>query len=184
MRALSLVGLLHSFTKKFGRSDMSALEAGGKAPDFTLPTMNGDSFSLQQALRKGPVLLAFFKISCPVCQFAMPYAERLFQAAQGKNVSVIGVSQDDEKATAAFMKQYRLTLPIALDDIKSYPASNAYGLTNVPTFFLVNPSGEIEVSLVGWFREDIDRIYHAIVAEPEPAPFFRLAENVPELKFG
>lgn len=162
---------------------MSALEAG-KAPDFTLPTMSGGSFSLQEALRKGPVLLAFFKISCPVCQLAMPYAERLFQVAKGKKVTVIGVSQDDQKATAAFIKQYGLTLPVALDDLKTYGVSNAYGLTNVPTFFLINSSGDIDIALVGWYREEIDRIYQSIMAESRPAPFFLANENVPELKYG
>ncbi len=163
---------------------MSALEAGVKAPDFTLPTMSGDSFSLQAALRQGPVLVVFFKASCPVCQFAMPYAERLFQAAKGKKVTIVAVSQDDQKTTAAFMKQYRLTLPVALDEPKTYPASNAYGLTNVPTFFLVSPAGDIEVSSVGWSREDVDRMYHALMAEPQPTPFFHSGEHVPELKFG
>jgi peroxiredoxin len=163
---------------------MSALEAGVKAPDFTLPTMSGESFSLAVALRQGPVLLAFFKISCPVCQFAMPYAERLFQAAKGKKVTIIGVSQDVEKSTAAFMREYRLTLPIALDDTNSYPASNAYGLTTVPTFFLINPTGEIEISSAGWSREEVDHMYQDVMSEPNPAPFFMPNERVPELKFG
>ncbi len=163
---------------------MSALEAGAKAPDFTLPTMGGGSFSLSGALQQGPVLMVFYKISCPVCQFAMPYAERLFQAAEEKNVSVIAVSQDDQKSTAAFMKEYRLTLPTALDDGKTYPVSNAYGLTNVPTFFLVNTSGVIEISSVGWMREEVERMYEALMAESNPAPFFRADELVPELKFG
>lgn len=180
----SLKNIFHTVAKKFRRSDMSALEAGTKAPDFTLPTMKGDSFSLSQALRHGPVLLVFFKISCPVCQFAMPYAERLFQASKGKPSTVIAISQDDQKATAAFMKEYSLTLPVALDDTEKYPASNAYGLTNVPTFFLVEPSGNIEISSVGWMREEVERMHRAVMAEPQPAPIFRAGEQVPELKFG
>jgi peroxiredoxin len=129
-------------------------------------------------------LLAFFKISCPVCQFAMPYIERMFQATKGKKVTVIAVSQDDQKATASFMKEYKLTLPVALDDTKTYPASNAYGLTTVPTFFLVNPSGEIEIASPGWMREEIERMYHSMMAEPQPAPFFHAGEKIPEMKFG
>lgn len=163
---------------------MSALEAGAKAPDFALPTVNGELFVLSKALAGGPVLLVFFKISCPVCQFAMPYAERLFQAARGKKVTILAVSQDDAKATSAFMKEYNLTLPIALDDTRTYPASNAYGLTNVPTFFFVDPSGEIEISSVGWSRTDIDRIYSALRVDAPSAPFFHAGEQVPELKFG
>jgi len=163
---------------------MSALKAGSKAPDISLSTVSGQSFSLSKSLHDGPVLLVFFKISCPVCQFAMPYAERLFQAATGKAVTVIGVSQDDLKATTAFMQQYQLTLPIALDTLKTYSASNAYGLTNVPTFFLVNPSGHIEIASVGWMRDDVESIYKAIVSGPPPVPFFHPGESVPEVKFG
>lgn len=163
---------------------MSALEAGVKAPEINLPTMSGHTFTLSKQLQEGPVLLVFYKSSCPVCQFAMPYAERLFQAAKGKKVSIVAISQDDQKGTAAFMKEYKLSLPVALDDTKSYPASNAYGLTNVPTFFLVNTSGEIEISSVGWAREDVEKIYNSLMADRQPAPFFHAGEKVPELKFG
>ena len=61
---------------------MPALEAGIVAPDFILPTVDGKQVSLAQALKKGPVVLAFFKISCPVCQYAFPYFERLYQPNQ------------------------------------------------------------------------------------------------------
>lgn len=181
---MSIAAFFHSLFKKSRRSEMATLEAGVKAPEIKLPTMSGDTFTLSQALQNGPVLLAFFKISCPVCQFAMPYAERLFQAAKGKKATVIGVSQDNEKATASFMKEYRLTLPVALDDTHTYPASNAYGLTTVPNFFLVNPSGQIEIASVGWSREEVDRMYRSIMSEAKPAPFFHAGERVPELKFG
>lgn len=163
---------------------MATLEAGVKAPDFTLPTMDGGTFSLGEALRSGPVLLAFFKISCPVCQFAMPFAERLFRAAKGKKITIIAVSQDTDKPTAAFMREYGLSLPIALDDTKTYPASNAYGLTSVPTFFLVNPEGDIQIASVGWSREDVEQMYREAMSEPDPAPFFKPDERIPELKFG
>jgi peroxiredoxin len=181
---MSIRAFFASRFKKSRRSEMSALEAGVKAPEIQLPTMSGGNFTLSKALENGPVLLVFFKISCPVCQFAMPYAERLFQAAKGKNVTVIAVSQDNEKATGSFMKEYRLTLPVALDDTNTYPASNAYGLTTVPNFFLVHPSGNIETASVGWSREEVDRMYHSIMAETQPAPFFHAGERVPELKFG
>ncbi len=160
---------------------MATLEAGVKAPRFTLPTMTGDTFSLSEALKNGPVLLAFFKISCPVCQFAMPYVERIFQAAKGKPVTVVAVSQDDQRATAAFLKEYRITMPVALDDTKSYPASNAYGLTTVPTFFLVNPDGDIGIASIGWLGEGQEQFYRALAGG---GAYFRTDERIPELKYG
>ena len=81
---------------------MSALVPGASAPDFKLPLIGGGEFSLQQALAKGPVVLVFFKISCPVCQYSLPYFDRLAQALKDKGVSVVAISQDDEENTRSF----------------------------------------------------------------------------------
>jgi hypothetical protein len=45
-----------------------------------------------------------------------------------------------------------------LDDTNTYPVSNAYGLTNVPTTFWIGQDGEIEISSVGWDRSDFEQI--------------------------
>ena len=61
-----------------------------------------------------------------------------------------------KKDTAAFIKEYGITFPVLLDDTSTYPVSNAYGLTNVPTIFWIAPDGEIEISSVGWMRKEIE----------------------------
>ena len=144
---------------------MAAIEAGKTAPSFSLPLMTGESFSLADALKQGPVLLAFFKISCPVCQFTFPYLERIHKAVKGKNVTIVGVSQNSKGDTASFAKQYGVTFPIVLDDPRKYPASNAYGITNVPTVFYIASDSEIEVSSVGWSKADIEQIARKIGEE-------------------
>jgi len=137
---------------------MAALAAGKQAPDFSLPTIDGKTVSLQEALKRGPVVLAFFKVSCPVCQYAFPFYERMFQANRQSNVSFLGVSQDKAKDTEAFLKQFGVTFPVGLDDPKHYAVSNAYGLTNVPTLFYIDPSGEIEISSVSWSKADVEAV--------------------------
>jgi len=127
---------------------MAALTAGMAAPDFKLQTMDGKQFALRDALTRGPVVAAFFKISCPVCQFAFPFLERIYKAHGGKKVTIVGVSQNEEKDTAGFIKEYGVTFPVLLDDTKNYAASNAYGLTNVPSIFWIGQDGEIEISSV------------------------------------
>ncbi len=114
---------------------MAAFTAGTKAPDFSLSALDGGKFSLQQALQRGPVLVAFFKISCPICQYSFPFFDRLHQAFGNRNVTIVGISQDNDRDTAAFMKQYGVTFPVLLDDPNGYTVSNAYGLTNVPRCF-------------------------------------------------
>ena len=116
---------------------MSALAAGTKAPDFNLNNLEGKAFTLRDALAQGPVVAAFFKVSCPVCQYAFPFLERIHRNYRGQAVSFVGISQNDKKDTAAFVKQYGVTFPVLLDDTKTFPVSNAYGLTTVPSIFWI-----------------------------------------------
>jgi peroxiredoxin len=138
--------------------NMAALTPGTTAPDFKLSTMDGKPFSLREALARGPVVAAFFKISCPVCQYAFPFLERIYRTYSDKNVALVGISQNDRQDTAAFVKEYGVSFPVLLDDTRAFPVSNAYGLTNVPTIFWIAQDGEIEVSSVGWSRQDIEEI--------------------------
>jgi len=165
---------------------MPALTAGSKAPNISLPTLQGGKFSLASALEAGPVVLVFFKVSCPVCQMAFPFFERLHKAYRGKNVRVIGVSQDSAQETAAFAKEFGITFPLALDDTKTYPASNAYGLTNVPTVLLVNPGGEIDVSSVSWSRDELEDVSRRLAdaSAAYAVTIVRPEDNVPEFKPG
>ena len=135
---------------------MATLKAGTLAPDFTLPTMDGKKFSLGDALARGPVIAAFFKVSCPTCQYTFPFLERIHKAYGNKNVTIVGVSQNEKKDTASFIKEYGVTFPVLLDDTRTFPVSNAYGLTNVPSIFWIAPDGEIEISSVGWDRQEFE----------------------------
>jgi peroxiredoxin len=173
-----------------GPKDMAALPAGTKAPDFSLPTLSngkGDGkFSLQAALKEGPVLAAFFKVSCPVCQYTFPYLERLHRAHGGKKITIVGISQDNQRDTADFMKEYGVTFRILLEDPNGYAVSNAYGLTNVPTLFLIGQDGQIEITSVGWVKqevEDINRQFAAAQQTP-PLPIFQPGEDVRDFRAG
>jgi peroxiredoxin len=162
---------------------MPALTAGKVAPDVSLPSMHGKSFSLRDALRRGPVVLVFFKVTCPVCQYAMPFLDRLQQAHQGK-AQIVAISQHPKKETQQFMREYGITMPVLLDDPDHYPASNAFGLTNVPTIFLIARDGGIEISSVGWSRKDVEAIHRALSKTgPAPAVFHR-GEDIVDYKAG
>jgi peroxiredoxin len=165
---------------------MAALEAGKQAPQFELDAMDGSRFSLQDALGRGPVLAVFFKNSCPVCQYALPYYERVYKTYGKGKFSLVGVSQNEKNDTAEFMKRYGISFPMLLDDTKSYPASNAYGLTNVPTAFWISQDGDIEISSVGWSRQDFEEIVkRAASVNGQPVqPVFQPAEQIADFRAG
>jgi peroxiredoxin len=165
---------------------MAALNPGTTAPDFTLPTMDGKRFSLREALAQGPVVAAFFKISCPTCQYALPFLQRLYKAHGNKRISIVGISQNTKKDTAAFIKEYGLTFPALLDDTSTYPASNAYGLTNVPTIFWIAQDGQIGISSVGWIRKEIEELNQraAALSGASLKPLFHPSEQIADFRAG
>lgn len=181
-----------------GPKDMAALPAGTKAPDFSLPAVSGggDSgkdggrFSLHPALQQGPVLAAFFKVSCPVCQYTFPFLERIHKAHGDSKITVVGISQDNQRDTAAFLKLYGVTFRTLLDDPKGYAVSNAYGLTNVPSLFLIGQDGQIEVSSVGWVKQEVEEIHRKLVTAQQTAtsavfkPIFQPGEDVRDFRAG
>jgi peroxiredoxin len=169
-----------------GGKSMTALVAGTQAPDFNLTSIDGKPFSLQDALAQGPVVAAFSKVSCPVCQYAFPFLDRIYKNYGGRKVTFVGISQNDKKDTSNFMKQFGVTFPVLLDDTKTFRVSNAYGLTTVPTIFWIAPDGEVQVSSVGWSRQDVEEIARR-AAETNGAnvmPLFRAEEQIAEFRAG
>jgi peroxiredoxin len=161
----------------WGRHKKATLEAGSQAPSFRLKDLNGGMVSLEEILAKGPALLAFFKISCPVCQLTFPYLERL---AAGSGIQIVGISQDDMNATEAFNRRFGITFPSLLDPAKEgYPASNAFGITSVPSLFLVEPAGHIENAFSGFSKRDLETLGGRVGVKA-----FKADENVPEWKAG
>jgi peroxiredoxin len=166
---------------------MSALEAGVSAPEIQLPLVDGRKFSLTQALKRGPAVAAFFKVNCPVCQLAFPYLERIYKAySASSKFAFVGVSQNDAADTEDFNRRFGVTFPTLLDDMRKYPASNAYGLTNVPSIFLISPEGEVEFSIVGWSRQDMEELNRQLagISGLKVARLFNPGEQVPDYKPG
>jgi len=168
------------------RSKMSALSVGASAPDFSTGTLDGKPFSLKGALAHGPVVLAFFKVSCPTCQYALPFYERLFKAYKNQHVILVGVSQNDAQDTKAFAREFGIALPVLLEDTRRYPISNAYGLTNVPTIFWIDPDGEIELTSVGWSKPDFEKVNQkmATAASIAAARLYQRGEDVLDYRAG
>jgi peroxiredoxin len=178
---------MSSLKKLFGGKRMAALTAGTKAPQFELSAINGTKFSLADRLTRGPVLAAFFKISCPVCQYAFPYLERIYKTyGNSGKLTIVGISQNEKNDTAEFNRRYGVTFPVLLDDTKSFPVSNAYGLTNVPTAFWIGEDGEIEISSVGWVRQEFEEIARkaAESAGTSPKPLFQASEQIADFRAG
>jgi peroxiredoxin len=156
------------------------LAAGQRAPDFRLEDLNGGERVLSELLPAGSVVLAFFKVSCPTCQFTLPFLERIYRGLPAGGARMFPVSQDDADATREFLQEFGITMPTLLDSSRfGYPASNAYGLSHVPSMFLIEGDGTIAWSLVGFNRKEIEALGGKFGVNP-----FQPGERVPEMKSG
>ena len=164
---------------------MSLIKVGKSAPPFGLTAIDGKSYSLQEGLKNGPVLAAFFKVTCPTCQYTLPFLERIHQQLRPSGVQIWGVAQDGDKDSRRFARDYALTFPILIDD-KPYRVSREYGLEYVPTLFLIEPDGAIAIESEGFAKRDLLAIQRSL-AEALVAPvgeLFSPRESVPEYKPG
>jgi len=159
---------------------MTTIVAGQTAPDFSLKSIDGTKYSLPELLSRGPVFVSFFKVSCPVCQFTFPFLERLSKRYGSKDVNFLGISQDNARATKEFADEYGVTFPVVLD-AEGYPASNAYGLTNVPTGLLIETDGSVKIASLGFNKKDLEDVA-AELSQRHKMPLsalFRPDESVP-----
>jgi peroxiredoxin len=167
--------------------EMTHIVAGNMAPGFSLKALDGKEHALEQLMQQGPVVAAFFKVSCPVCQFTFPFLERIYKRYGGDHLTFLGISQDEAGATKDFAKEFGTTFPTLLDEKeKGYPASNAYGLTSVPTIFLIETDGTVKISCMGFDKKDLESIASVLAERKKttPSALFRPDESVPAHKPG
>ena len=133
--------------------------AAPKAP-FLSP--EGTPLSTADVVAKGhglPVLLAFFKTSCPICQLTWPYLQRLHEAYGGKAAHVVGVSQNDDASSRAYYAEHgHATFDLLLDEEPAFAASNAFGVESVPHLVLLSPQGTVLDVFAGWSKERMEAL--------------------------
>lgn len=156
------------------------LRSGHRAPDFKLARLGGGTATLSDLVAGGRALLAFFKTTCPVCQLTFPFLERLNRGPASNPIAVYAISQDDPESTLEFNSRFGITFPTLLDTEESgYPASNAYGISHVPSLFLVERDGAIAWSMEGFNKRELQA-----VAAQAGVKLFHPGEQVPAWKAG
>ena len=122
--------------------DVACVADAKPAADFTLPTLDGKSFTLSSVKGK-VVLLNFWATWCGPCKAEIPAFVEL-QQQYGKDLVVVGLSVDDPADKAkAFATTYKINYTVVLglghDDIQ-----DAYGpIYGIPASFLISRDGKV-----------------------------------------
>lgn len=92
-----------------------ALSVGADAPAFTVKDTNGNTVSLSDYAGKTVVLYFYPKDDTPGCTKEACGFRDYYADYQGKNVTVFGVSMDDESSHQAFTEKFNLPFPLLAD---------------------------------------------------------------------
>src|ERR1043166_5018018 len=116
------------------------IKEAGPTPDFTLLNAEGKKVSLKD-FRGKTVFLNFWATWCVPCREEMPAMEKLYQEYKDKNFVVFAINVKDRKQEAiAFLKELKLTYPVAFDPEAEVAA--LYGAWGLPTTYIINSKGE------------------------------------------
>ena len=112
-----------------------------RAPDFTLPSVNGQDVQLS-SYRGKVVLLAFWSMNCPSCQQKILLLQQAFERAGNSGFSIITVhGPAREEAVKSYCSSHGLTLPVLLD--LQANVGSAYDVIQLPATFILDQYGVI-----------------------------------------
>ncbi|MBP0903440.1 peroxiredoxin family protein [Mariniflexile gromovii] len=112
--------------------------------DFELVNQNGEKIKLSEHLGKY-ILIDFWASWCAPCRKSNIELVKIYETNKNKGLIIIGVSIDDEKKswTQAIEKDGLTWINVSDLKGKENTAAIKYGVTGVPTNFLINAKGII-----------------------------------------
>ena len=106
----------------------AALATGGKAPDFTLRSANGNMVSLSGSLARGPVVLVFYRGAwCPYCNVELRAYQEAMARINDLGATLVAVSPQTPDNSQSSKEKNELTFDVLSD--AGFAVSDAYGLT-------------------------------------------------------
>ena len=119
---------------------------GRPAPQLPTQVLSGHRVTLA-SLRGKPAVVNFWASWCGPCKKEAPQLEGLAKSLHGK-ASLVGVDWNDAADNArSFISENHWSYPVLRDGAGE--VGNAYGLTGLPTTFVLDAKGDIAETLRG-----------------------------------
>jgi peroxiredoxin Q/BCP len=133
---------------------MNTLQAGDKAPQFTLLDQNDNSVSLAQFGEKRVLVYFYPKAMTPGCNIQAQGLRDSIEALDKLNVEVLGISPDATKRLVKFTEKFQLNFRLLSDE--DHQVADQFGVWGLKKFmgkeydgihrlsFLIDGQGNIE----------------------------------------
>ena len=131
-----------------------------KPTDFSLPFLNSETNTTLSAHKGKVVFLNFWATWCPPCRAEMPSMEVLYQHFKDQGLEMLAINGGEDPAMVEkFINDNHYTFPVLSD--RRNRISTLYGVTGIPTTFIIDRQGMIIGRLVGAIYWDDPKIIAA-----------------------
>ena len=122
------------------RIEREGLKAGTPAPAFNLPTVNGNTVSLDE-FRGRKVLLVFSDPHCGPCDALAPQLAKLHRKHENNGLAFVMVGRGGAEENKKKVTEYGIKFPVAVQE--RWKLSKQYGIFATPVAFLIDKDGVI-----------------------------------------
>jgi cytochrome c biogenesis protein CcmG, thiol:disulfide interchange protein DsbE len=128
-------------------------DTGSLAPEFDLPTLEGDSTLSSDELKGKPVVLNFWASWCAPCREEAPLLERMWREYRKEGVLFVGINIRDSLTDARrFVEDFDITYPVVRDE--SLRLADDLGVYGLPETFFVDDKWRLLATVAGQSQDD------------------------------
>ena len=134
---------------------ISPADAATKMPEFALKSVRDGSVVKSSAFAGKVLYIIFFATWCPPCVEEVPVLIDLQKRLAESGFTVIGFAVDQKgiDRVRSFVKAKNINYPVLMADLQTN--MNFGGIYTIPASFLVNRSGNVVKSYVGYVEHSV-----------------------------
>lgn len=132
--------------------------------DFTAKTLKGKKIKLSEYYQDGPVLVSFWALWCQPCRKEMTKLNSIYKKYKEKGFNIIGVNLDSPRSASkvkSYVVSHKIKFPIVKDPEKEI--FRQFNGQSIPLLFLLNKSGEIVKTHIGYVPGDEKKLELEII---------------------
>ncbi len=121
------------------------------------------------ALKGKVAVVDFWAISCGPCRLTSPELARIQAKYGAQGLSVVGITTDSKSDAAEFAERKSLGFSVLSDE--NGTTTQAYGISAIPTVYVVDKRGVVRDVMVGYDPDHgprIEALAQKLLAEPAP----------------
>ncbi|PIF47396.1 peroxiredoxin [Chryseobacterium sp. 52] len=106
---------------KTKNSAENSIKVGDNMPEFSLPNSNGEMVSSREILKKGKMILAFYRGNwCPYCNLELRFLQEQLIGLKDKNAVLVAVSPQTIEHSKVMAERNNLTFDVLTDRDNSF----------------------------------------------------------------